>query len=111
MQASHPQVADLYEMAIKDSEEGARLVWRQKPEHQQWARSQRGSLSAAYESDSQRCCRSLEEVYAADGSGSRVPYAQERVGHSTALPSAGKAGEGARAGRLSGLCTAGDTQT
>src|SRR5579863_3782546 len=70
----------------------------------------RGSLSAAYESDSQRCCGSLEEVYAADGSGSRLPHAQERTGHSTALPSARKTGEGARAGSVSRLCPAGDPQ-
>jgi len=43
MQASHPQVADLYEMAIKDSEEGARLVWRQKPEQQQWLEAREGA--------------------------------------------------------------------
>jgi len=35
IQASHPQVADLYEMAVKDSQEGPRLVRRQKPEQQQ----------------------------------------------------------------------------
>src|ERR1700739_2525950 len=72
------------------------------------ARGPRRSLSPAHESDRQRCCRSLEEVYAADGSGSRVSHAQERVGHSTALPSARKAGESARAGSISRLCPAGD---
>jgi transposase len=43
IQASHPQVADLYEMAIKDSKEGARLVWRQKPEQQQWREAREGA--------------------------------------------------------------------
>ena len=43
IQASHPQVADLYEMAIKDSKEGARLVWRQKPEQQQWLEARAGA--------------------------------------------------------------------
>jgi len=39
IQASHPQVADLYEMAVKDSKEGPRLIWRQKPEQQHgWKR-------------------------------------------------------------------------
>src|SRR5258705_13693885 len=42
IQTSHPQVADLYEMAIKDSKEGARLVWRQKPEQQQWLEAREG---------------------------------------------------------------------
>ncbi len=110
IQASHPQVADLYEMAVKDSKEGPRLVWRQKPEQQQWLRSARGSLSATHESDSRRCCRSLEEVHAADGSRSRISHAQERVGHPAAVPSAGKASEGACAGGVSWLCAAGDAQ-
>ncbi|HEY6269021.1 MAG TPA: IS1634 family transposase [Candidatus Acidoferrum sp.] len=43
IQASHPQVADLYEMAIRDSKEGARLVWRQKPEQQQWREAREGA--------------------------------------------------------------------
>jgi transposase len=43
IQASHPQVADLYEMAVKDTREGARLVWRQKPEQQQWLEAREGA--------------------------------------------------------------------
>jgi transposase len=43
IQASHPQVSDLYEMAIKDSKEGARLIWRQKPEQQQWLEAREGA--------------------------------------------------------------------
>jgi len=43
IQASHPQVADLYEMAVQDSKEGPRLVWRQKPEQQQWLEAREGA--------------------------------------------------------------------
>jgi transposase len=43
IQASHPQVADLYEMALKDTQEDARLVWRQKPEQQQWLEAREGA--------------------------------------------------------------------
>jgi transposase len=43
IQASHPQVADLYEMAVKDSKEGPRLTWRQKPEQQQWLEAREGA--------------------------------------------------------------------
>jgi transposase len=43
IQASHPQVADLYEMAVKASKEGPRLVWRQKPEQQQWLEAREGA--------------------------------------------------------------------
>jgi len=43
IQAAHPQIADLYEMAIQDGKEGARLVWRQKPEQQQWREAREGA--------------------------------------------------------------------
>ena len=43
IQASHPQVADLYEMAVKDRKEGPRLVWRQKPKQQQWREAREGA--------------------------------------------------------------------
>ncbi len=43
IQASHPQVADLYEMAVKDSREGPRLIWRQKPEQQKWLEAREGA--------------------------------------------------------------------
>ena len=43
LQASHPQVADLYEMAVKDTKEGPRLVWRQKSEQQQWLEAREGA--------------------------------------------------------------------
>src|SRR5713101_7805852 len=74
------------------------------------AGSARGSLSATHESDSKRCCRSLEEVHATDGSGSGLSHPEERVGHPTAVPSTGKAGKGTCAGSISRLCAAGDAQ-
>jgi transposase len=43
IQASHPQVTDLYEMAMKDTKQGPRLVWRQKPEQQQWLEAREGA--------------------------------------------------------------------
>lgn len=43
IQASHPQVADLYEMTLQDTNEGARLVWRSKPEQQQWRETREGA--------------------------------------------------------------------
>ena len=43
IQDSHPQVADLYEMAVKDGKEGARQVWRQKSEQQQWLEAREGT--------------------------------------------------------------------
>ena len=72
IQASHPQVADLYEMAIKDSKEGARLVWRQKPpDQQQWLEAREGAyllrtnLTAGSAADFWKKYMQLTEVEAA----------------------------------------------
>jgi len=71
IQAWHPQVADLYEMAIRDSKEGARLVWRQKPEQQQWLEAREGAyllrtnLSAGTAADLWKKYVQLTEVEAA----------------------------------------------
>jgi transposase len=71
IQASHPQVCDLYEMTIKDSEEGARLVWRQKPEQQQWLEAREGAyllrtnLTAGSAADLWKKYMQLTEVEAA----------------------------------------------
>ena len=43
IQASHPQVADLYEMAIKDNQGRTRLVWRQKSDQQEWLEAREGA--------------------------------------------------------------------
>lgn len=43
IQASYPQVADLYEMAVEETKVGLRLVWRQNPEKQQWLQVREGA--------------------------------------------------------------------
>ena len=43
IQACHPQVADLYEMKIEENKQGIRLLWRQKPEQQQWLEAREGA--------------------------------------------------------------------
>jgi transposase len=71
IQASHPQIADLYEMAIRDSKEGARLVWRQKPEQKQWLEAREGAyllrtnLTAGSAADLWKKYMQLTEVEAA----------------------------------------------
>ena len=47
IQARHPQVADLYEMAVKPTAEGARLAWRQKPGQEQWREAREGAYLCA----------------------------------------------------------------
>lgn len=39
----HPQVADLFEMAVKDTKNGTHLAWRQKPEQQEWLEAREGA--------------------------------------------------------------------
>ncbi len=71
IQAAHPQVADLYEMVIRDSKEGARLVWRQKPDQQQWLEAREGAyllrtnLTAGTAADLWKKYMQLTEVEAA----------------------------------------------
>jgi hypothetical protein len=64
IQASHPQVADLYEMAVKDSKEGPRLIWRQKPEQHQWLEAREGAYLLRTNLTVDGAARSLEEVHA-----------------------------------------------
>jgi transposase len=71
IQASLTQVADLYEMAVKDSQEGPRLVRRQKPEQQQSLEAREGAyllrtnLSADGAADLWKKYLQLTEVEAA----------------------------------------------
>jgi hypothetical protein len=54
IQASHPQVADLYEMSVKDTKNGARLDWQQKPEQHSTRQKTSCSITACR---AQRCER------------------------------------------------------
>src|SRR5712672_811657 len=83
-------MADLYEMAVKDSKEGPRLVWRQKPEQQQ-------AIETLLLLPSVACISSID-------------LQQERIKDSTAVPSIGTTGESARAGGVSRLRSAGDSE-
>ncbi|HEX8078036.1 MAG TPA: hypothetical protein VF511_09490, partial [Chthoniobacterales bacterium] len=43
IQASNPQTADLYEMAIIDATEGPRLQWATRPDQQKWREAREGA--------------------------------------------------------------------
>jgi hypothetical protein len=43
IQALHPQVADLYEMAVRDTEQGPRFLWRQKSGQRRWLEAREGA--------------------------------------------------------------------
>jgi transposase len=43
IQAANPQAADLYQMAVVDTIEGARLQWSLRPEQQKWREAREGA--------------------------------------------------------------------
>lgn len=43
IQARHPQVNDLYDLALRDTDEGVRLFWQIKEDRQQWRESREGA--------------------------------------------------------------------
>jgi len=43
IQARHPQVNDLYDVALKDTTEGVRLFWQNKEERKSWRESREGA--------------------------------------------------------------------
>ena len=43
IQAANPQAADLYQMAVVDTAEGARLQWSVKPEQEKWREAREGA--------------------------------------------------------------------
>ncbi|MDP9205826.1 MAG: IS1634 family transposase [Gemmatimonadota bacterium] len=43
IQARHPQVNDLYDVALRDTAEGARLFWQMKEDRKKWRESREGA--------------------------------------------------------------------
>jgi len=43
IQARHPSVNDLYEVALRDTAEGVRLFWQMRPERKNWRESREGA--------------------------------------------------------------------
>ena len=43
IQATHPQVSDLYEVAVRETAEGLRLHWTQREDRQAWRRLREGA--------------------------------------------------------------------
>src|SRR5271156_646480 len=43
IQARHPQVNDLYDLALRDTAEGVRLFWQMKEDRQNWRESREGT--------------------------------------------------------------------
>ena len=43
IQARHPQVNDLYDLALRDTAEGVRLFWQMKEDRKNWRESREGA--------------------------------------------------------------------
>ena len=43
IQARHPQVNDLYDLALQDTPEGVRLFWQMKQDRKNWRESREGA--------------------------------------------------------------------
>ena len=78
IQASHPQVSDLYELALRDTRDGVRLQWSVKAERQVW----HGLRAGAYMLRTNLQAGSAQELwtlYAVDGGRGVVPRAEKRA--------------------------------
>ena len=107
IQARHPQVNDLYDVALKDTPEGVRLFWQIKEDRKNWRESR---VSAAHEFASGNGGRVVGQVYAVDGGGGILSRIEERAFDSALVPPIGAARQGSRDGGVLGLCVMGNTQ-
>ena len=110
IQARHPQVADLYDVALRDTAEGVRLSGRGKEERRSWRRCAKAPICCApiFGRD---CRTAVDEVHPTDRSRGRFPGTEERALHAPHLPSTRAARQGPRDGGVSRLCAVGHAQT
>jgi hypothetical protein len=52
IQARHPQVNDLYDLALRDTPEGVRLFWEMKDNRKKWRQSLEGAYLLRHQSPS-----------------------------------------------------------
>ena len=76
IQARHPQVNDLFEVTLRDTPAGVRLVWEMKKDREAW-RDLREGLHAAYQSPGGFGRADVVHVHATDRSRGFVSRAQE----------------------------------
>ena len=111
IQARHPQVADLYSIAVVEQEGGAAGgVGGDRGARKLAASSGRG-LSVADELARHGSGTALDELHPTDGSRSDVSGAEERTVDPADLPPTGAAGEGSHSGGVFGLRDVGDAET
>jgi hypothetical protein len=79
IQARHPSVNDLYEVALRDTDEGVRLFWQLKEDRKNWRESREGAYLLRTKLQNGHRRTTVGEVYAVDRSRSLFPSAEERA--------------------------------
>jgi hypothetical protein len=111
IQARHPQVNDLFEVNLRDTPAGVRLLWEVKKDREAWRVLREGCLHATYQLTGRFGRADVVHVHATHRSGGVVSRAQERAFDSAFVSSERVASEGPRPGGLSrGLCLVGDAE-
>ena len=93
IQERHPQVNDLFEVTLRDTAAGVRLVWAMKKDREAWRDLREGAymLRTNLQADSAEQMWSI--VYATHRSGGFVSRSQERAFDSAFIPSERATGE------------------
>ena len=79
IQARHPQVNDLYDLALRDTAEGVRLFWQIKEDRKNWRESREGAYLLRTNLQGGDGGRVVVEVHAVDGGRGVVPGIEERA--------------------------------
>jgi Transposase DDE domain len=111
IQARNPSVSDLYEISLRESSEGVRLLWQMREDRRRWREAREGAYPATHQPVGRDARGAVVEVHAVDRGGSVVPGTEERACGSTTVPSERTAGQGPRDGGVSWLCALGDLET
>lgn len=110
IQASHPQVADLYEMAVEETKAGTRLVWRQKPEQQQWLEAREGAYLLRTNLTADTAAELWKKYIQLTAVEAAFRTLKSELAIRPLFPSTGEASQGSRAGGFPRLCSAGDAE-
>jgi transposase len=112
IQARHPQVNDLYDLALPDTAEGVRLFWEIKEDRKNWRESREGAYLLRTNLQAETAQELWSKyIHATHGVGVLVPGAEERVVDSALVSSIGTACQGSCDGGVPGICAVGSRLT
>ena len=109
IQARHPQVNDLFEVTLRDTPAGVRLVWAMKKDREAWRDLREGAymLRTNLQADSAEQMWSMYMQLTEAEASFRALKSELSI---RPVPSEGAAGEGPRPGGLSRLCLVGNAE-